>query len=309
MEYNAPITELADATAAIAIVVCSCRSYLAASLLWTEKEVKAQQRPRGSSRTDPGGGLFMDMFTTDIDAVRDVKPFRLGNLVKNSLRGLCIVVFIFGAILFLQAHKNANALRSTVQSIDVSDAEPAQPFTVEYVTTSIGTDGTVTVIGRTTRYVKADGEWRLELHRNTAKPGSPEAFGETMVYAGTAGGVFKKENNAESLSYVSQSDDQTTLHSYRSGNYLRHHPEFFRMDEVAGLDVYVFRVEIRDAAQPGYWMEISRSPRTGITPLRTVRHSSDGSETRQEAVAVVFKNVPEDLNKDVKALPIRSKEK
>jgi hypothetical protein len=251
----------------------------------------------------------MDMFTADIDSARDVKPLRVRILVKNCLRGLCIVVFIFGAILFLQAHKNANALRSTVQTIDVSDAEPAQPFTVEYVTTSIGTDGTVTVNGRTTRYVKADGEWRLELHRNTAKPGSPEAFGETMVYAGTAGGVFKRENKSESRSYVSQSDDQTTLHSYRSRNYLRNHREFFRMDEVAGLEVYVFRVEIRDTAQPGYWKETSYSPRTGITALRTVMHSSDGSEIREEALAVEFKNVPEDLNGDLKALPIRPKEK
>jgi hypothetical protein len=253
----------------------------------------------------------MEAFTGDIEgAARQMKPLRIGIPLKNRLRGLCTVVFIFGAILFLQAHKNANALpRSTVQTIDVSDAEPARPFTVEYVTTSIGTDGTVTVTGRTTRYVKAAGEWRLELHRNTAKPGFPEAFGETMVYAGTAGGVFKRENNSESRSYVSQSDDQTTLHSYRSGNYLRNHPEFFRKDEVAGLEVYVFRVDIRDAAQPGYWMEISYSPRTGITPLRTVMHSSDGSEIREEALAVEFKNVPEDLNADLKALPIKRREK
>ena len=251
----------------------------------------------------------METFTGDMDGTRTMKPFRIGILAKNFLRGLCIAIFIFGAILFLQAQKSADRRRSTVQSIDVSDAEPAQPFTVEYVSTSVGTDGTVTVTGRTTRYVKADGEWRLELHRNTAKPGSPEAFGETMVYAGTAGGVFKKENNAESLSYVSQSDDQTTLHSHRSGNYLRHHPEFFRMDEVAGLEVYVFRVEIRDAAQPGYWKETSYSPRTGITALRSVLHSSDGSEIREEALAVEFKNVPEDLNMDLKALPIKPKQK
>jgi len=251
----------------------------------------------------------MKTFTGDIDGARERKPSGIRILVKNSLRGLCIVIFIFGAILFLQAHKNANALRSTVQSIDVSDAEPAQPFTVEYVSSSIGVDGTVTVTARTTRYVKADGEWRLELRRNTAKRGEPEELQEGRVYAGTAGGVFQRENNSESRSYVSPSDDQTTLRSYRSRNYLRNHPEFFRMDEVAGLEVYVFRVNISDTANPGYWMEISYSPRTGITPLRTVRHSSDGSETRQEAIAVEFKNVPEDLNRDLKALPIRPREK
>lgn len=256
----------------------------------------------------------MGTFTGGIDGTRERKPFRIGirvksSLVKNSLRGLCIAMFIFGAILFVQAHKNANALRSTVQSVDVGDAEPAQPFTVEYVSSSIGADGAVTVTGRTTRYVKADGEWRLELRRNTGKPGAPEEWGEARVYAGTEGGVFQSENNAKSRSYVSPSDDQTTLRSYRSRNYLRNHPEFFRMDEVVGFEVYVFRVNISDTANPGYWMETSYSPRTGITPLRTVRHSSDGSETRQEAIAVEFKNVPEDLNGDLKALPIKPKEK
>src|SRR6266436_1036986 len=130
----------------------------------------------------------METFTGDIDGARERKPFRIGILVKNSLRGLCIAIFIFGAILFLQAHKNADALRSTVQSVDVGDAEPAQPFTVEYVSSSIGVDGTVTVTARTTRYVKADGEWRLELRRNAGKPGEPEEWKEGRVYAGTAGG-------------------------------------------------------------------------------------------------------------------------
>jgi hypothetical protein len=35
----------------------------------------------------------------------------------------------------------------------------------------------------------------------------------------------------------------------------------------------------------------------------------DGSEIRREAVSVVFKDVPEDLNHDLKNLPITPKEK
>lgn len=258
----------------------------------------------------------METFTTGIHGARVRKFLRIVTLAKNPLRGLCIVIFIFGAIVFAQARKHANAPQSNLQAangqknIDINDAEPAQPFTVEYVSSTIDASGAVTINGRATRYVKADGEWRLVLHVNSGKPGAPEDLKESRVYAGSEGSVFKREsNNSLSRSYVSASDDQITLRAYRSRNYLRNHFEFFRMDEVVGLELYVFRVEINDAANPIIWIETSYSPLTGITPLRTVKHLNDGSEIKQEAIAVVFKIVAADLNSDLKALPIGPKEK
>src|SRR5262249_31625678 len=63
-------------------------------------------------------------------------------------------------------------------------------------------------------------------------------------YAGTPDGVFEKKPNSAtrrfvSPSSVSQKSDQAILKLYRSHNYLRTHPDFVRMDEVAGPKVYV----------------------------------------------------------------------
>ncbi|HSB07873.1 MAG TPA: hypothetical protein VLM38_00060 [Blastocatellia bacterium] len=250
----------------------------------------------------------MATFTPDDESGRERQPARKITLIRNSWRGLCIVIFVFGAVSFLQAHKRADSLRSGGQSVDVSDAEPARSYVVEYVSRDVRPDGTFTVTGTSTRYVKADGEWRLVVRRGTGRTSTAESLKEAGIYGGTPDGVFEKMSNSERR-YVSPWWDQGTLRLYRSGNYLRNHIEFFRMDEVAGLNVYVFRVEVADPAYPGYWLETSYSPKTGITALRTVRHSSDGSEHRQEAVSVEFKDVPEELNNDLKTLPSRSKEK
>jgi hypothetical protein len=79
------------------------------------------------------------------------------------------------------------------------------------------------------------------------------------------------------------------------------------MDRVADLDVYVLKTEV--ANSPGLWIERAYSPRTGLASLRTVIHMSDGTEVRQEAVSVVFKEIPENLNHDLENLPIRQTKK
>ena len=53
-------------------------------------------------------------------------------------------------------------------------------------------------------------------------------------------------------------------------------------------------------------MEDSYSPKIGIGSLRAIVHFRDGSEVRSEAVSVEFTEVPEDLNDDLKELPIKN---
>lgn len=229
--------------------------------------------------------------------------------MKNVWRGICVAIFVFGAVSLFQAQKRAAGFQVANQSVDVSDTEPAQAFVVEYVDSSVSSDGTVAVTGSTTRHVKADGEWRLVLRRNNGQTVSSEGAKEVTVYGGTPDGVFEKKINSATRRYVSPSSDQSILQLYRSHNYLRSHREFVRTDQVAGLKVYVHRIEVGDAANPGQWQERSFCPKTGLTALRSVIHLSDGSEIRREAVSVEFKDVPEDLNHDLKNLPITPKEK
>jgi len=47
------------------------------------------------------------------------------------------------------------------------------------------------------------------------------------------------------------------------------------------------------------------SPKTGYIPLRQIMHFRGGSEINSVATKVVFEDVPETLNDDLKALPKR----
>lgn len=233
--------------------------------------------------------------------------------MKHTLRGLCVVVFLIGAGAFLQAQIGSGGTSPAGQSpagqsVDVSDAQSSQPFVIEYVSSSVDPNGIGTVTGSKTRYVKADGEWRIVIRRNHGQAVPPEGAKEVAVYGGTPEGVYEKKDSSMKRRYVSPSSDQTILRLYRSPNYLRSHPDFVRTDEVAGIKVYVLRTWV-DPANAGQWEEISYSPSTGLAPLRTVTHFSDGSEIREDAVSVEFKEVPEDLNGDLKSLPLLPIEK
>ena len=70
------------------------------------------------------------------------------------------------------------------------------------------------------------------------------------------------------------------------------------MDKCLGLDVYVLRTNA-----DGYWVEVSYSPLTGRVPLRIVMHQLDGNEATIETVQLDFRDVPDDLNEDIKSLP------
>ncbi|HSB07874.1 MAG TPA: hypothetical protein VLM38_00065 [Blastocatellia bacterium] len=249
----------------------------------------------------------MATFTPDDESGRERQPARKVTLIKNSWRGLCIAIFVFGAVSFLQAHKRADSLQSGGQSIDVSDKEPAQSFVVEYSDSLVSSDGTLTNTGDTTRYVKADGDWRLVIRRRNGPELLLKRPNRPAVYGASSDGVYEKEGSSQTRRYVSPSADQTMLQLFRSHNYLRSSPEFVRTDRIAGLKVYVWRVD-RDAANPVQWTEESYSPKTGFTPLRTIIHFRDGSEIRREAVSIEFKDVPEELNHDIKDLPVKNTE-
>jgi hypothetical protein len=80
---------------------------------------------------------------------------------------------------------------------------------------------------------------------------------------------------------------------------------FTRVEKVAGLEVYVLRTDIKDSNHPIAWTETSYSPRTGLIPLRSIITFRDGSQMHTEATKVEFKEVPDDLNHDVKAMPLK----
>ncbi|HVG17822.1 MAG TPA: hypothetical protein VNI02_02130 [Blastocatellia bacterium] len=54
-------------------------------------------------------------------------------------------------------------------------------------------------------------------------------------------------------------------------------------------------------------VSFSQTPQGNDVELRSVTHFRDGSEIGMEAKKVEFKDVPENLNDDLKALPIKGK--
>lgn len=237
--------------------------------------------------------------------------------VKRIWRGLSLAIFLIGVVSFSQVRDSAN--RSNIQddgnrsrigdkAIEVDDVEPAQPFVVKYLESRVSPDGKRVIGGRRTRCVKASGEWRETTYGPDGDEAMLEASKRTVVYGGDADGVYGRNTDSESRRYVSPAADEKMLRFFRSHHSLRNNPEFVRTEEIAGVKAYVLRTEINDPANAKEWVEESFSPRTGFNPLRTIIHLKDGSEVRLEAMSIEFKEVPENLNDDLKALPFKSKD-
>jgi hypothetical protein len=167
-------------------------------------------------------------------------------------------------------------------------------------------DGKMTITGWRTKYVKANGDFRTVMHGTDAAAafsGSTTAFSGTSspIYAKTSEGVFAKAAGSDERKATSSSAPEDVEKMFHSHSQLKNSSQFVRMDKVAGLDVYVMRMENEE--HPNYWTEVSVSPLTGRNPLRVVTHQPDGTLFILEAAKVEFKDVPDNLNDDIKALP------
>ena len=210
--------------------------------------------------------------------------------MRKAWRALCLVIFVIGSVTYSQVRNDANS----------NDVEPALSFVATYVDSYVAPDGKVEVTGWRTRTVKANGEWRLVLHG----PKSDAGLVEPPVYVGTSEGMFGKGSGLDYRKSFSPPPPKGMLDAFRSHKSLMNHPEFSRTDTIAGLKIYVLRVEITNPDDPQQWIERSYSPKTGFTPLTSITHLRDGSEYRSEVTKIDFKEIPENLNDDVKALPV-----
>jgi hypothetical protein len=127
----------------------------------------------------------------------------------------------------------------------------------------------------------------------------------TAVFAGTADGFFAIAPGRTERKFISSAPNEQMKECFRSVRCLEGQKSFVRTDEVADLQVYVLRNNIEDALYPIAWTEKSYSPETGYLPLRTVNHFRDGSEDVMQATAVIFREIPDNLNDDIEALPVR----
>lgn len=237
-----------------------------------------------------------------------------GDALRKILRGASLAVFLAGLITFAQVRDNTTASQAPgketgakqVQDKEniATDVEPARAFILDSVQTHINAKGVASAPIYTTRYVKANGEWKLGPYG--FKPENTQTNKGLNFYAGTSDGVVAKRGGSDSLRSVSPSPDQEMFNYFRTHSSLRSNPRFVRTEQLAGLKVYVLRTEFDDS-RAEQWVEESYSPMTGCIPLRLISHFRDGSEMRKEAIRIKFQEVPEDLNDDLKALPKQEK--
>jgi hypothetical protein len=188
------------------------------------------------------------------------------------------------------------AYSSTIQPQQQSDQDtvPARSFVATYVESRRNPDGTQVVTKWSTRYVKADGEWRIVMHGMNKEPNA-----DSPVFAGKPDGLVGRGSDGSIYRSTSIGANRHMWEYFRSPGNLQKHPEFVRKEVFVGLTVFLHRAEISDPDHPLAWVERSFSPETGYVPLRTVMHFRDGSEIIQEAIRVEFKDVPENLNADI----------
>ena len=230
--------------------------------------------------------------------------------MKHAARAFCAAVFLIGLLVFSQAQDSKQADNADYY---LSDVEPARSYIQKSIQYRVNQDGSKQIMARFTVYVKADGEFR----RISYGPDGPRSdnplykhSNDRVINAGWGGEVYAKGVGLNSLIYIgagAKSDDEMSRY-FRSTKYYMNNRELVGTDTIAGLKVYVLRSKVDNPESDIQWSERSYSPKTGSGSIRAITHFRDGSEVISEALSVEFTEVPDDLNDDLKGLPISNLE-
>lgn len=145
--------------------------------------------------------------------------------------------FLVGLLVFCLAQNNNQA---EVSSNPDDEIEPARPYVVKVIQSSISQNGSKKIIGQSTIYSKANGEYRHIAYGPNGPKGDDllsKHSNELNIYVGLPDGIYRKEAGSNALTYSSPPADRRMLEFFRSHKYLRSHRDFVRTDKVAGLKV------------------------------------------------------------------------
>ena len=230
--------------------------------------------------------------------------------MKHVARAFCAAVFLVGLLVFSQAQDSKQADSA---DNDLSDVEPARSYIQKSIQYRVNPDGSKQIMARFTVYVKANGEFRrVSYGPNGPRSDNPlyKYSNDVVINAGWEGEIYAKGIGLNSLIYIgagAKIDDQMSKY-FRSEKYYMNNRELVRTDTIARLKVYVLRSKVDNPETNIEWSERSYSPKIGTGSIRAITHFRDGSEVISEALSVEFTGVPEDLNDDLKALPISNME-
>lgn len=208
--------------------------------------------------------------------------------MKRIWYAFSLTVFVIGLVAFAQTRKG--------------DVEPARSYAVVMANYRIGADGSRTNLNSRVVLANASGE----LRQTTYDPNNAASLSkQSPLVARTEEGLFATAPGHPERKLISSTPVPKDMSEcFRSAKCLSSMPQLVRVEELACLQVYVMHNDI-PAPHPMEWMEQSYSPKIGFMPLRKVMHFRDGSEWILEATSVEFKEVPDDINDDIKAMPVR----
>ena len=235
--------------------------------------------------------------------------------MKHVARAFCAAVFLVGLLVFSQAQdsKQPDSADNGFNDVEFNDVEPARSCIVKAIQYRVNPDGSKQIMSRFTTYERANGEYRLVSYGPDGPRSDNPMYkysNETVIDAGWDGEVYAKGRGMNALFYIGARTkiDEPKSKYFRSRKYYMNVPSLVRTDTIAGLKVYVLRQKIPNPESNIEWIEASHSPEMGLNSLRVITHFRDGSEIISEALSVEFTEVPEDLNDDLKGLPISNLE-
>jgi hypothetical protein len=212
----------------------------------------------------------------------------------------CIVAFLAGLVAFAQSRFG-----------QVDKIEPAASYVAIKAHYTVNPDGTKTKPSYRIQLVNKLGEWR-ETYYDPANPTTGlENASKYPVYGSSEKETFALASGASERKFISAPAPKEMQECFRSHKCLRAQSGFVRMEDIAGLQSYIFRITF-ESVGPDYpieWEEIGHAAKTGLLPLRKVRHFKDGTEMIVDTISVEFKELPDKLNSDLESLPFKAEKK
>lgn len=201
---------------------------------------------------------------------------RITSFSKNSFTIASIVIFVAGLV----SYSVAKLPRNTGSKL-----EAARAFTLISFESGVDSKGVKQV--HALRILEVDANGNQILTKYPINQNGHNEWSKTEV---TKENIIRSDSSGKFATSPQPFDPQkmAELHDkWRTEAFYKNHREFVRTEEILGLEVFILRSQSQKRQDE--WTETAFSPKTGIVPLRFIKHHSDGSEIVIEPIKIEFR--------------------
>jgi hypothetical protein len=164
---------------------------------------------------------------------------------------------------------------------------PARSYQMVTATTKYSSDGQARQIAIRVRWVTAGGQWK-EVDTSIGRDGELQL--KNSYKAPEA--VYTSDEETNSLQFMGTASPSNQ--KFHSTEWLKQQPGLVGEDVLLGFTTFIYRVQL-DPGHPDKFKEVYYAPKIGEIPLKSVLHFPDGSKIVQEAVAIDFIDMTEEM--------------